>query len=342
MARKPRTLLLALITVFALATVAVFFFTARPVHPRPPMPDPNGYDDFLKAITLVNRNYPTNLSTLDRNALQAWVSTNSESLRLLRLGLTREIARFPDPDPHVEDFTKWLRELAYMELLAVRLRAEGRLYEMDNRVADAAKSYADAIHFGNEVSRGGFIIGRVVGMHIEGWGATSLSKLVPKLNSQDARMVLDELAKIERRRVTWEEVRQNESQLRKRHFIEWFHPIELTRWLWQTRGIARRAELNHKKQLAHLRLLMAELAVRCYQSEQGHVPTGLKDLVPKYLQQVPPDPLSGSPMLYHLHGTNWLLYSVGEDGVDDGGRPPTPSVPGTVTRGDLFYDSTYY
>jgi hypothetical protein len=46
-------------------------------------------------------------------------------------------------------------------------------------------------------------------------------------------------------------------------------------------------------------------------------------------------------MLYHPRGTNWLLYSVGEDGVDDGGKPAGRSVSGTVTKGDLFYDSPY-
>jgi hypothetical protein len=46
-------------------------------------------------------------------------------------------------------------------------------------------------------------------------------------------------------------------------------------------------------------------------------------------------------MVYHREGANWLLYSVGEDGVDNGGDPVTPSVPGAVTKGDIFYNSPY-
>jgi hypothetical protein len=38
---------------------------------------------------------------------------------------------------------------------------------------------------------------------------------------------------------------------------------------------------------------------------------------------------------------NWLVYSVGEDGLDDGGKRVSCSVAGTITRGDLFYDSPY-
>jgi hypothetical protein len=115
-------------------------------------------------------------------------------------------------------------------------------------------------------------------------------------------------------------------------------------WLmtrWQGWRSIQRAEMRHNRVAAHVRLLTAELAVRCYQSEQGSVPEGLEQLVPKYLQRVPIDPLSGHSLVYRSQGTNWVLYSVGEDGVDDGGQRVSRSVSGTVTKGDLFYDSPY-
>jgi hypothetical protein len=111
--------------------------------------------------------------------------------------------------------------------------------------------------------------------------------------------------------------------------------------LWQRRQTIQIAERTDKIAIAHERLLTAELAVRCYQTEQGRLPPSLKQLVPKYLQQVPSDPFSGRPVIYHPQGTNWLLYSVGVDGVDDGGKRVGRSVTGTVTTGDLFYDSPY-
>ena len=80
---------------------------------------------------------------------------------------------------------------------------------------------------------------------------------------------------------------------------------------------------------------------RCYQSEHGHAPTGLEQLVLEYFQHVPQDPFSGRPVIYRSQGTDWLVYSIGEDDVDDGGKRVGRSVSGTVTRGDLFYDSPY-
>ena len=212
---------------------------------------------------------------------------------------------------------------------------------LNNRFADAAQSYVDAIRLGKEISRGGFIINRLVGITCEAHGGTLLSKLVPKINPQEARPVISELEKIDSTGITWEEVLRSHNRLSRHQLRTGFNPITWGMALWQRRQAIQRAERVHNRVIAHERLLTAELAVRCYQSEQGRLPSRLEQLVPKYLQQVPSDPFSGRPLIYHPHGANWLLYCVGEDGVDDGGKRVGSSVSGTVTTGDLFYDSPY-
>jgi hypothetical protein len=77
------------------------------------------------------------------------------------------------------------------------------------------------------------------------------------------------------------------------------------------------------------------------QERLGLAPTNLAQLVPIYLQRVPADPFTGRPMVYRPEGPKWLLYSVGEDGVDNDGDPVAPSVAGAVTKGDIFYNSPY-
>jgi hypothetical protein len=210
---------------------------------------------------------------------------------------------------------------------------------MDNRLADAAQSYVDCIRLGNEMSRGGLIINRLVGIACEAIGASRLSKLVLKLNPQEARPVISELEEIDSARVTWEEILRNENRFSRYQLRKGSNPITWVIELWQRRQTIQVAERIDNRLIAHERLLMAELAVRCYQSEQGRVPPSLELLIPKYLQRVPSDPFSGGPVIYHPQGTNWLLYSIGEDGVDDGGKRVGRSVSGTVTNGDLFYDS---
>jgi hypothetical protein len=50
--------------------------------------------------------------------------------------------------------------------------------------------------------------------------------------------------------------------------------MRVTGW-WQIRQAMQKAELKHKTVMADERLLTAELALRCYQSEQGHPPARL-------------------------------------------------------------------
>jgi len=337
MPRKIRTVLLALAVVLVLATLTVVLLVIGQTPPRPPLPNPNGYDDFLKAGALSTRD-TGDAPALDQDKLRALVSTNSESLRLLRLGLTRECAL--PADSAMTNVSGMLSQLADLKRLAQLLAAEGRLYELDGQPAAAARSYVDAIHFGNQMSRGGFIINRLVGIACESIGQVSLSKLMPKLGCEEARLLVAELEKIDAAAVTWEEVRKSEKRFAYYQLRQTFNPFAWVIGTWQSWGSIKRAEMKVKRVEARRRLLIAELAVRCYQSEQGRAPTGLEQLTPKYLQKVPMDPFSGQSLAYRPNGTNWLLYSIGEDGVDDGGgsRAGRP-VSGTASKGDIFYDS---
>lgn len=338
MPRKVRTLLLALVVIFVVAMLTVVFLFVGRTPPPSPLPNPNGYDDFLNAAALLTGD-AGNASTLAHDGLRALVSTNAESLRLLRLGLTRQCAL--PADSAMTNIPGMLSDLAAMKRLVQLLAAEGRLREMDNRLADAAQSYVDAIRFGNEISRGAFIITRLVGVACEAIGCGPLAKLVPKLSCEQARSVMAELEKIDAARVSWAEVRRNEDRFSRYQLSKGFNPITWLMTRWQRWRSIQQAERRHKRVIAHERLLVAELALRCYESEKGRVPAGLEQLVPQYLQRVPLDPFNGRPVIYRPQGTNWLVYSVGPDGVDDGGKPVGRSVSGVVPKGDLFYDSPY-
>jgi type II secretory pathway pseudopilin PulG len=86
-------------------------------------------------------------------------------------------------------------------------------------------------------------------------------------------------------------------------------------------------------------LLLITLALQAYQKDHGPYPAALSLLTPHYLRNVSDDPfaLSG-PMHYKRLGNKYLLYSVGPDGIDDGGRAifnatlPAPANPGDIDR----------
>ena len=67
------------------------------------------------------------------------------------------------------------------------------------------------------------------------------------------------------------------------------------------------------------------MALERYRLAHGEYPDSLAPLVPEFLKEVPIDPWSGKPLRYKRlaaqdeQGRDYLLYSVGKDGVDNGG-----------------------
>jgi hypothetical protein len=337
MSRKIRILLLALAVLFVPAGLSFLILSTRRPPPPPPLPNPNGYDDFCQAAALVTGDLS---NATNRDSLRAALSANAEPLRLIRLGLTRQCLL--PLDSALTNATGMMNQLADMKKLCQLLVAEGRLREMEDQPGEAARSYTDAIRFGNEISRGGFFITRLVGIACETMGHHALVKVVPKLSREDSRPILTELEKVDADRVTWAEVLKNEQAYTRFQLRNRMNPILwVMHWVQRrsTNQAAQMAERKHNPIRAQERLLAGELALRCYRAEQARIPARLDDLVTNYLSKVPQDPFTNQPLIYHPQGTNWLLYSVGEDGVDDGGKPAGRRTSGTVTTGDLFYDS---
>ncbi len=66
--------------------------------------------------------------------------------------------------------------------------------------------------------------------------------------------------------------------------------------------------------------VLAALALSAYKHQHGAYPETLSALVPEYLSAIPIDPFSDEPLCYRLDERDgYVLYSVGENGIDDGG-----------------------
>ena len=65
------------------------------------------------------------------------------------------------------------------------------------------------------------------------------------------------------------------------------------------------------------------LGIQRYRLKTGRLPNQLSALVPEYVAVMPRDFMDGQALRYRLRpgGDDFLLYSVGEDGHDDGGDP---------------------
>jgi len=73
---------------------------------------------------------------------------------------------------------------------------------------------------------------------------------------------------------------------------------------------------------ARARLKAAEAAIAAlrYRNDTGAWPKDLRALVPKYCAGLPEDPFSGNPLLYAVMPQGVVVYSVGRNKLDEGGK----------------------
>ena len=338
--RRVLFLLGGLVTLLLTAWLVVLFFGQKP-PPSLPLPNPNGYTDILQAGHAVSGTLD-DLAETNLEYLRAFVSTNTEALRLLRVGLSRECS--VPTDAAIANSGTPIGDLIALRSLALLLGAEGRLAEMENRPADAAKSYLDGIRLGINISRGGLMVDHMIGVASQGMSSTSLAKLIPKLTCHQMRPLIEQLEQIDAQNVTWKEVLRIEDR-----FVRTLtrNPIALVSAWWVGRNTRKAAEQTHNFAVARIRLLTVELALRCCRCDEGKAFPTLQYLLPKYVHRMPTDPFNGRQLVYKQTGTNWLLYSIGPDRVDNGGKPLEKVIsfynPGEVQKrkGDVFFDSPW-
>ncbi|HEX5400134.1 MAG TPA: hypothetical protein VFY06_13900 [Verrucomicrobiae bacterium] len=69
-------------------------------------------------------------------------------------------------------------------------------------------------------------------------------------------------------------------------------------------------------------VVVTAIALKRYELRHHQFPDTLSELVPDFLKVVPTDYMNGQPLHYRRNGNGtFLLYSVGENGKDDGGSP---------------------
>jgi len=272
----------------ALVIVVIVILAFRPVNPPPVLPNPNGYDDLVKAGAQVSE-FQRDYRELSEPELRQLVASNAPALELMRTGLSRECRV---PIENSPDFmARHLPQLSIMKRLALALAAEGKLAEVDGDTNRAVRCYVDAIRLGHEAGRDGLLIDAMVGRACEAIGVAPLEKAVGALNADNCRRVIQELQAIEARRQPAEETLRIERK--------WSH--ETFGFLMRVHGmIAARtsdpigkAFKSHatKVQAARARQsqILVALATRAFKLENGRLPSSLSELVPGYLSALPPD-----------------------------------------------------
>jgi hypothetical protein len=95
----------------------------------------------------------------------------------------------------------------------------------------------------------------------------------------------------------------------------------LSRYHFFSRGLSYLNSVLTKdtQQIGRLRNASAAISIERYRFANGKLPDHLDELVPVFLAAVPTDPFDGQPLRYKKLAKGYVVYSVGEDGKDDGG-----------------------
>jgi hypothetical protein len=93
---------------------------------------------------------------------------------------------------------------------------------------------------------------------------------------------------------------------------------------WATRtfagGIANTG-LRAIRDETHVQLAITATAMKRYRIRHGKYPQTLDELVPELLPKRPVDWMDGQKLRYRVEGDSFVLWSIGKNGVDEGGTP---------------------
>ena len=78
--------------------------------------------------------------------------------------------------------------------------------------------------------------------------------------------------------------------------------------------------IEGQRHMARVESARTALAALRYRARHARLPARLQDLVPGFIEAVPPDPFTGKPLRYRKTREGFVVYAVGEDGRDDGGQ----------------------
>ncbi len=370
------------------------------IAPAAPRPKPNGYDFYVAAAKATVRFKPEIDPASDTTSIthtpgspyalknyslarrQQWLNANRRTFALVNQGLTTP-SMMPDLAGGMS------RDWGKLRQLARDMSVHSRTFQMQHQPMRATMSALDTMQMGQDTTRGGGLIPRLVGVAIVAIGRNPLddwNKTVNELSASEARAAARRLEAIIARDQTAPQTltiakRDSLIELRslfadkgwRRLLVAWNQSIfsQGMTQTWQTQTVSKqtvydnvnrvldaqianakrpyaqskttpppnnldpfsrylvgypnRMGANEARNTTSNTMLLLRLALRAYIAEHGMAPPILSALVPSYLKSIPTDVYNGGkPLFYTPQGKTYKLWSVGPDGINNGGVPFPP------------------
>lgn len=299
----------------------IYLFVSSWMARRPvALPDPNGYDDLVKAGRevelpgVIKGYYNEQKLAVWRREAEPIVDANRGALDQLRPALTREIVA---PRFWLEgDETTRHDDLAGIQDLARLAHLAALIDWRQGRTEAAVKRELEIVRLGHEIMRGGIHFDLYQGRFATSWGLKGLSRRSGQLDSEACRQAAVELIKIDEGRERIDRI-DSGNQL---YLVASERLINRVLDFPAARKAKRRARYWNNVGRVQLNLCALNLAIRAHQLDEGKFPETLEELIPEQLVAIPEDPFSVSGYIYRRIGRAFELYHSGPDGEDNGGE----------------------
>jgi hypothetical protein len=191
------------------------------VLPAPPLPATNAHYLYQTAGRLVVGTNETAAiysrpGARSVSAMEDVLRLNSNSLALVRIGFQYP-CRFPAMRSSTiqEDYVA-LGRVSHLLLF------EGEVFEGRGLMAEASRSYLDLVRFGEDVSRGTPMLGRLIGISFSWRGTFHLARITPVLDAQTCREASVRLSGLRRSATTFQETLLEEKLASQAALLELF------------------------------------------------------------------------------------------------------------------------
>jgi hypothetical protein len=349
--------LLGMLVLFVLSLVALLlhlFAPPKPPGPIPSPPRPNAFPELLAAAVLIIGAQPDPIKD-DPAERAAYVAANLPALRAVRLAISKPCEGPPDMMNFAKRRTRSGEGPALFKIEHL-LRQARRAAEEANNWNEALETAEALLKLSRVVPAHGTFLDHLKATAFERSATDMLGRRAAFLSPAHCRQAITALREHDRMRpdygrlAEWDAyytrwMHRDLDNFRGTVGIEWkdfiaaYNPFS-TYWTEQAKQSEEIVSLlNRQKAVA--RLLQVSLALRLFELENGSPPSALDILVPHLLPELPADPFGNTPPRYRLTGTNWLLYSVGPDRVDNRGVPiPWPLPSSGVPSGDIVISNS--
>jgi len=299
-----------------LSVVAGLYLASLPTTEQPArLPDSPGYRAIVKAAALCPGSSTIDVWKAGPEELAGFVQQNAVPLAMARQALEQEchvMLQYTQTDLN--------RNLDPFRDLAWAMVADARLAEVNGRYDEAVRCYLDALRLARAIAKEGIVADAMQGWIVEDRAVTGMWRLHDRLTKEQTRTLLDRLRRLEAEREPFDTLRKREMAWQEYGLGIGFRMVGRLMGKDLFADSTDAVVLFGMRCQARMRTLICTLAVHLRAIDHGSEPEALAALVPDYLDQLPTDPFTRQPLRYRNDAKGHLIYSVGPDKKDDGGR----------------------